>query len=118
VSAHWRRALDPVVREAAGSGLVVDMRSTTYTGFWRPAPDLAGKVAVVRVLHEVAGRRSVVSHFNKATKGRLVRGLLEDGRSPGSPAALARTLTDLGWTVETGTPTRNGVPLDVVVEEL
>ena len=38
VAAHWRGALDPVVREAAGSGLVVDLRSSTYAAFWRPAP--------------------------------------------------------------------------------
>ena len=118
VSAHWRRVLDPAVREAAGTGLVVDLRSTTYAGFWHPGPDLAARVAVVRVLHEVDGRRSVVSHFNKATKGRLVRGLLEHGQSPPGPAALAGTLTDLGWTTEIGAPTKNGVPLDVVVEEL
>ena len=38
VSAHWRGVLDPVAREAAGTGLVIDLRSTTYASFWRPAP--------------------------------------------------------------------------------
>ena len=38
VSAHWREVLDPVVREAAGNGLVVDLRSSTYAAFWRPGP--------------------------------------------------------------------------------
>jgi hypothetical protein len=118
VSAHWRAALDPVVRDAAGSGLVVDLRSTTYAGFWRPDPDLARRVATVRVLHETGGRRSVVSHFNKATKGRLVHGLLEHGVAPSTPKSLAGALTDLGWGVEVGAPARHGVPLDVVVEEL
>ena len=118
VSAHWRRVLDPAVRDAAGSGVVVDLRSTTYAGFWRPAPDLAPRVATVRVLHETGGRRTVVSHFNKATKGRLVRGLLERGEAPATPAALADCLSALGWKVEVGPPSRHGVPLDVVVEEL
>ena len=36
------------------------------------------------------GRRTVVSHFNKATKGRLVRGLLEDGANPGHGARPGR----------------------------
>ena len=54
----------------------------------------------VRVLHETDGRRQVVSHFNKATKGRLVRALLEDGRDPRSPTRLADVLRDLGWVVE------------------
>jgi cytoplasmic iron level regulating protein YaaA (DUF328/UPF0246 family) len=118
VAAHWRAALDPVVRELAGTGLVVDLRSSTYAAFWRPAADLAPRVVTVRVLHEVNGRRQVVSHFNKATKGRLVRALLEDGRDPRSPAAFTRVLADLGWTVEPGPSTAAGTRLDVVVREL
>jgi cytoplasmic iron level regulating protein YaaA (DUF328/UPF0246 family) len=118
VSAHWRGVLDPVVRETAGSGLVVDLRSTTYAGFWRPSPDLARRVATVRVLQQVGSRRTVVSHFNKATKGRLVRALLEYGETPSTPAALADTITALGWKVELADPGRHGQQLDVVVEEL
>jgi cytoplasmic iron level regulating protein YaaA (DUF328/UPF0246 family) len=113
VAAHWRGVLDPVVRDRAGSGLVVDLRSSTYAGFWRPSAELAPRVATVRVLHEVDGTRQVVSHFNKATKGRLVREMLEDGRDPRTPAALATLLADLGWRVE-----RDGTRLDVVVAEL
>ena len=79
---------------------------------------LAPRVATVRVLHEVAGRRQVVSHFNKATKGRLVRALLEDGRDPRTPAALAAVLTELGWRVETDEPTKKGTQLDVIVSEV
>jgi cytoplasmic iron level regulating protein YaaA (DUF328/UPF0246 family) len=115
VAAHWRRHLDPVVREMAGTGLVVDLRSSTYAGFWRPSAELARRVVTVRVLHEVGGRRQVVSHLNKATKGRLV---LEDGRDARSPAAFATLLTDLGWQVEPGPVTKTGTQLDVVVSEL
>ncbi|MET0997319.1 MAG: peroxide stress protein YaaA [Marmoricola sp.] len=115
VSAHWRSVLDPVVREAAGNGLVVDLRSTTYAGFWRPHRDLASKVATVRVLHQVGAQRKVVSHFNKATKGRLVRDLLQSGVSPSTPARLADAITGLGWKVELD-PTAH--QLDVIVDEL
>ena len=118
VSSHWRSHLDPVVREMAGRGLVVDLRSSTYAAFWRPAPDLARQVVSVRVLHDVNGRRQVVSHFNKATKGRLVRALLEDGRDARTPVAFARLLSDLGWEVETSPPTRAGTQIDVIVREL
>ena len=118
VAAHWRSVLDPVVREAAGSGLVVDLRSSTYAAFWRPDADLAPRVLTVRVLHEVAGRRQVVSHFNKATKGRLVRSLLEDGRDARSPRAFAALLADLGWHVEVTDGARGGLQFDVVVSEL
>ena len=118
VSAHWRGVLDPVAREAAGTGLVIDLRSTTYASFWRPGPDLARRVATVRVLQQVGKQRKVVSHFNKATKGRLVRALLEQGSTPSSPAALADVITGLGWKTELGSPGRHGQQLDVVVEEL
>jgi cytoplasmic iron level regulating protein YaaA (DUF328/UPF0246 family) len=73
----------------------------------------------VRVLHESGGRRSVVSHFNKATKGRIVRALLEDRRdAPATPAGLADRLRSLGWKVEDGERGRRGTRLDVVVAEL
>lgn len=118
VAGTWRDSLGPAVTDALGSGLLVDLRSSTYAAFWRPPAELAPRVATVRVLHEVAGRRSVVSHFNKATKGRLVRALLEDGRDSRTPARLAEVLVDLGWAVEVGEPTAKGTQLDVVVSAL
>ena len=122
VAAVWRAHLGPAVRSALGGGLLVDLRSTTYAAFWRPPisdqADLAGRVVTVRVLHESAGRRTVVSHFNKATKGRLVRDLLVDGANPRSVRALAATLARLGWTVEVGEAGRSGTPVDVVVAEV
>ena len=72
----------------------------------------------MRVLHQVGSQRKVVSHFNKATKGRLVRALLEHGATPSSPARLADEITALGWKVELHEPGRNGQQLDVVVEQL
>ena len=118
VSGHWRAHLGRTLGEAAGSGLVVDLRSSTYAAFWRPDATLAARVATVRVLHEVGGRRKVVSHFNKATKGRIVRTLLVDGGTPRTPGQLADHLRDLGWTVELQAPRKTGQQLDVVVPEL
>ena len=113
VAGTWRAVLGPVVTEAVGDGLLVDLRSGTYAAFWRPAG--LPRVATVRVLHETApGRRQVVSHFNKATKGRIVRALLEDGAKPRTPARLAEALRDLGWSVELD----DRGALDVVVTEL
>ena len=115
VARHWARHLAPAVEEAAGNGLVVDLRSGGYTPFWRPTKTEAPRVVTVRVLHEVGGTRKVVSHFNKATKGRLVRDLLVDGSTPRSPGRLAELLGDLGWKVEAGErPTQ----LDVLVDAL
>jgi cytoplasmic iron level regulating protein YaaA (DUF328/UPF0246 family) len=119
VARHWSRHLAPALEEAAGDGLVVDLRSSSYAGFWRPDKTQAHRVVTVRVLHEVEGRRKVVSHFNKATKGRLVRDLLVDGAAPRRPGGLADLMAGLGWKVESaeavaGRPAQ----LDVVVPEL
>ncbi|GAB3197011.1 peroxide stress protein YaaA [Nocardioides hungaricus] len=110
VAAVWRDQLGPVVTETVGGGLLVDLRSGTYVSFWKP---VGVRSATVRVLHEHRGQRKVVSHFNKATKGRIVRALLESGADPRTPARLAEALRDLGWYVEE----RDG-RLDVVVTEL
>ncbi len=116
VAGVWRAALGPVATELVGDGLLVDLRSSMYAAFWRPAG--LRRVATVRVLHEVAGRRQVVSHFNKATKGRIVRALLESGADPRTPARLADVLRDLGWTVESTDAPRGTTQLDVVVTAL
>ncbi|WP_210651711.1 peroxide stress protein YaaA [Nocardioides sp. SYSU D00065] len=118
VAGAWREVLGDAITDAMRNGLLVDLRSSTYAAFWRPTPDLGRRVATVRVLHESGGRRTVVSHFNKATKGRIVRALLEDGADPRTPTALADTLTRLGWTVEVGAATPRGTQLDVVVSEV
>ncbi|RNL64352.1 peroxide stress protein YaaA [Nocardioides marmoriginsengisoli] len=124
VSSFWRDHLDAVLTPAAGNGLVVDLRSGMYAGFWRPPAAIGPKVATMRVLHEVGTERKVVSHFNKATKGRIVRDLLLDGSKPRTPAALAEHLGGLGWHVELGQPkldrsgTGAGQQLDVIVREL
>ena len=67
---HLAAELDPHV---AGR-LVVDCRSATYAAAWTP-PASASWVPV-RVLREVDGRRTVVSHHAKHTRGVLVRHLL------------------------------------------
>ncbi|MEI7033724.1 peroxide stress protein YaaA [Streptomyces pratensis] len=124
LGAHWRTPMETVLPEAAGDGLVLDLRSSAYTTAWKPKGEVAARTASVRVLHSqtVDGveKRSVVSHFNKATKGRLVRDLLRAGACPEDPARLTEALRDLGYAVETGAPARAGRPwsLDVVVTEV
>jgi cytoplasmic iron level regulating protein YaaA (DUF328/UPF0246 family) len=115
---HWRTAMAAVLPEAAGDGLVLDLRSAAYAAAWKPKGEVAGRTASVRVLH--APTRKVVSHFNKATKGRIVRSLLTSGTKPGGPAELVEALRDLGYEVEAAAPSKAGAPwsLDVLVEEI
>jgi cytoplasmic iron level regulating protein YaaA (DUF328/UPF0246 family) len=118
LAAHWRAPMAEVLPEAAGDGLVLDLRSAAYAAAWKPKGEVAGRTASVRVLH--APTRKVVSHFNKATKGRIVRSLLETGAAPGSPAELVEALRDLGYVVEAEAPGKAGRAwsLDVLVDEV
>ncbi|WP_311209354.1 MULTISPECIES: peroxide stress protein YaaA [unclassified Aeromicrobium] len=109
VAGRWRPVLPQVLDDEVADGLLVDLRSGAYVNLGKPSAALAPRTATVRVLHEQDGRRSVVSHFNKATKGRLVRALLTEGASPASVDELATAWRDLGWTVE-----QDGTRLDVV----
>jgi cytoplasmic iron level regulating protein YaaA (DUF328/UPF0246 family) len=123
LGAYWRRRLAEAMTVAAGSGPVLDLRSGAYAATWAPRGTVAERTVTVRVLHEreVDGvpTRSVVSHFNKATKGRLVRDLLTVGARPRTPDALVAALRDLKYAVEEQ-PRATGRPrqLDVVVTEL
>lgn len=120
LTAYWKRALKAPLDRVAGDRPVLDLRSVSYAAMWTPP---AATSATVRVLHErtVDGRtqRSVVSHFNKATKGRIVRALAEARAAPATVDEMIVALRDLKLTVEE----RERVPgrprqLDVVVSEL
>ncbi|MEU5213912.1 peroxide stress protein YaaA [Streptomyces sp. NPDC020742] len=124
LGAFWRAPMAEVLPEAAGDGLVLDLRSAAYATAWKPKGEIAGRTATVRVLQSrvVDGveKRSVVSHFNKATKGRLVRDLLSAGLTPADPAELVDALRELGYAVEAAAPAKSGKAwaLDVIVTEL
>ncbi|MFI9200631.1 peroxide stress protein YaaA [Streptomyces sp. NPDC053048] len=125
LGAYWRGPMAEALPREAGDGMVLDLRSAAYATAWKPKGELAERTATVRVLQSkiVKGveKRSVVSHFNKATKGRLVRDLLTAGLTPAGPRELAEALRDLGYVVEgDDTPAKAGKPwaLDVVVTEL
>ena len=110
VAAMWRDVVGPVIEEA---NLLIDLRSGMYANLFKPAGALAQRTATLRVLHERGGQRTVVSHFNKATKGRIVRALLTEGAAPRTVDQLADVLGDLGWTVD-----RDGHRLDIIVDQV
>jgi cytoplasmic iron level regulating protein YaaA (DUF328/UPF0246 family) len=89
----WRPHLAAALDEHAAGDVVVDGRSATYVNAWKPAttgPRAADWVAV-RVVREHAGKRAVVSHNAKHTRGVLAGHLL---RRPGTPPSSAAGLLD------------------------
>ena len=117
LAAYWRTHLAPVLDELADGRLVVDCRSSTYAAAWRPRPEQAPRTVAVRVLQEQAGRRTVVSHMAKHSRGLVARHLLErPGTDPRTAEQLAGALAER-WTVELAPPARDGRrTIDVVIQ--
>jgi cytoplasmic iron level regulating protein YaaA (DUF328/UPF0246 family) len=122
IASVWKPALDEHLPALAGRGPIVDLRSGPYVAMWRPTGALATRTMTVRVLHEsVPGdpsTRSIVSHFNKATKGRLVRDLMLDESAPRSIDQVIDVWRQHGWTVEADGRSAGARSVDVVVAQV
>ncbi len=75
---------------------VLDLRSTAYTGFAK----LPGAITVRVLTEDAAGRRTVVSHTNKAAKGRLARAMVTTRAELTGITAVIRVAVRAGLRVE------------------
>ena len=108
----WREASSAVI--AASAGPIIDMRSQTYMALG-PIPETCYERAItLRVLHEKNGKRSVVSHFNKATKGALVRSLMLNSKTPKNTNEFLAALTTLGYKWEISESKKSPALLDLI----
>lgn len=96
LAAFWRPALEPALAAVAAGELVVDLRSGSYAALAR----VPGAVTVNVLAEHADGRRTVVSHFNKAHKGALARVLATTRAEPADAAAVARLARRAGMRVE------------------
>jgi uncharacterized protein len=106
LAARWRPVLEPVLAELAAAELIVDLRSGSYAALGR----LPDAVRVDVLAEHSDGRRTVVTHFNKAHKGRFARALATTRSEPGDAAAVAAVARRAGMLVE-----RSGNDLTIVV---
>jgi cytoplasmic iron level regulating protein YaaA (DUF328/UPF0246 family) len=108
LAAVWR----PLLRKALpDDGLVIDLRSGTYAAAW--APQAATDVGV-RGFTERDGRRTVVSHMVKATRGDVARLVLQAPRPPVSAQDVAEIVAASGREVELTAARGGGAFLDVI----
>jgi cytoplasmic iron level regulating protein YaaA (DUF328/UPF0246 family) len=108
----WRPAVAEVL--GARDELIVDLRSSTYAQVWSPKD----RGVSVRVFKEDPdGKRSVVTHMAKATRGEVAHALLAGGARPESAADLGDFLSAQGWKVELTEPAARSKPwlLDIVI---
>lgn len=86
LATYWKPLLTPVLDARAEGELVIDARSSTYAAAYKPP---AARTVAVDVVQERGGKRKVVSHFAKHTRGELVRHLLSRrGKEPSTAAEL------------------------------
>jgi cytoplasmic iron level regulating protein YaaA (DUF328/UPF0246 family) len=106
LSTRWRPVLEPVLEKLAAEQLIVDLRSGAYAALGR----IPAAVRVQVLAEHADGRRTVVSHFNKAHKGRLARALVETRAEPKDCGGVAAVAKRAGMRVE-----QDGDELTVVV---
>ncbi|MBW0109876.1 peroxide stress protein YaaA [Pseudonocardia sp. KRD-182] len=100
LAAAWRPLLEPVLRAIADGELVVDLRSGSYAALAR----VPGAVDVDVLAERSDGTRTVISHFNKAHKGRLARLLAGTRAEPADAGAVAALARRAGMRVERPAP--------------
>lgn len=95
LAAAWRARLAAALDDRAAGDVVVDCRSAAYLAAWKPDTTATDWVTV-RVVRESAGRRTVVSHNAKHTRGVLTGHLLRRaGAAPSSATALLDAAREL-----------------------
>jgi uncharacterized protein len=97
----WRAPLATVLPVAAGRGVVVDCRSSTYAAAWAPAGDLAERWVQIRV--------PGATHMAKHTRGLVARHLCQSGVDARTAKALERVVAQRFETSLTR-PARPGHP--------
>ncbi|GAB2612507.1 YaaA family protein [Pseudactinotalea suaedae] len=106
LEAYWRRHLPDTLTEAAGRGVVVDCRSSSYVPLWRPTAELADRWVQIRV--------PGASHSAKHTRGLVTRHLCVAGSLAKDVPAVAQEI-GAAFDVALHEPARPGKPwvLDV-----
>ena len=116
LAGYWRDSLGPLLESEPE--LLIDLRSGSYVKLAPLPKSVAERAVVPRVLQKMAsGPPKLITHFNKATKGRIVRavaqyrGKLKDARD------FAELVAKQGADVVLLPPTRAGEPqrLDIVI---
>ena len=107
LEATWRAVLPDVLAEAAGpKGVILDLRAASYQAMGMPT-GLADRVVTLRADGADGGR--VGNVFVKRARGEAARHLLESGKDPATPKALAAVLGER-WPVRLDPPAKPGKP--------
>lgn len=112
LASFWRGSLTPLLEREPG--LIFDLRSGSYVKLGPLSLSLAERTIVPRVLQKMpSGPPKLITHFNKATKGRIVRAIAQSRGTLESVSQLATLITAQGMEVEVHSPPRPGTPIPI-----
>lgn len=112
---YWKTELLDSLSKFSGE-LILDMRSGSYEKL-APAKQMDQSVVTVKVLTNVKGVLKPVTHFNKATKGDLVRAAcLSPSKAPTKVTQLAEYFTKLGFDAKLDSSAPSAPILQIVTQ--
>ncbi len=85
---YWRKALASTLEEISDE-LIVECRSSTYQSMWQPNPE---QTVAIRVFTLVKGKKKVITHMSKKTRGDVARFLISQRTPPKTPIELFKML--------------------------
>lgn len=96
--------------------LIVDLRSSQYVTLAPIPKNLTDRVVVLKILQKMpSGPPKVVSHHNKATKGRIIREVVTGQKIPQSVDQLAKVISKVKADVQIVKPKKLGQPMAINV---
>ncbi|MBD2760090.1 peroxide stress protein YaaA [Yimella sp. cx-573] len=101
LAGYWKPLLEEPMTAAAGKGLIVDCRSSTYAAAWTPSGQFAQRWVQIKV--------PGATHMAKHTRGLVARAICELGLDPRRPHGLADALADR-FEVSLEEPAKPGKP--------
>lgn len=96
LSAYWNRALSTIDID---EDLIIDLRSGVYENFWSSHEAENYLRIKIMELDSRTGRKQAVSHFNKATKGKIAREFVQTRKNLRTHEDIERFLTSRGWKI-------------------
>lgn len=115
LASFWREPLLTAMASHDDGRAIVDMRSGAYAAAWRPPFEAAERLVKVNVVRDRAGKRTVVSHMAKFTRGLVARLLVQTAAPLRAPEDVAGVV-ERHMTVELDDPRPNRPRCLTVVE--
>lgn len=111
---YWQRPLATVLPDAAGDGLIVDLRSSEYLLAWRPTEGLAERWVSLKPVRDASFERGSGGSTARIVRGLVLHRILREGLDAADPVELAAAL-EAHFAVQLRPPTDSRHPWELRV---